>query len=377
MSTPTPTPAPCTAADLSHSPFLVFYEITRACDLACAHCRACAQSRRHPLELTTGESLDLVDNLLRFDKPPLLVLTGGDPLKRPDVFDVVSYAVNRGLQVAMTPSATPLVTRQALARLRDAGLGRLAVSLDAADAATHDAFRRVPGSYQRTLEILADARDLGLSLQINTTITSGNVHQVDAMADLVARQGVALWSVFFLVPVGRGQDQQRISPEQYEAVFERLWHHASTRPMGIKTTEAHHYRRFVLQRMGNPQRHAPSHAGDRLHRAPLGINDGKGVLFVSHTGQIFPSGFMPIECGRFPRDCVVDVYRHSDLFRALRRPDEFHGKCGRCEFRHICGGSRARAYALTGDPLASEPDCIYQPRAMRDANPEQETAAPA
>lgn len=351
-----------TAQDLGHDPFLVFYEITRACDLACAHCRACAQPQRHRHELTPESSRQLIDELCRFDKPPLLVLTGGDPIKRPDVFDLTAYAVQRGLKVAMTPSATPLVTAQALSRLKSAGLDRLAVSLDGADAATHDGFRQVAGSYDRTFEILADARDIDLSLQINTTITRRNLRQVDAIADLIARQGITLWSVFFLVPVGRGLAEQRIEAAQYEQVFERLWHHANRQPYSIKTTEAHHYRRFVLQRMGDPQRDPQGHVGDRLQRAPLGVNDGKGVIFISHTGQIFPSGFMPIECGRFPDQSVVQVYRDHPLLGQLRNPDGFQGKCGRCEYRRLCGGSRARAYAVTGNPLASEPDCIYVPK---------------
>jgi len=354
-----------TAADFARDPFLVFYEVTRACDLVCAHCRACAQPKRHPRELSPAQSRRLVDDLLRFDRPPLLVLTGGDPLKRDDVYDLTAYAVGRGLRVAMTPSATPLVTREALARLKAAGLSRLALSLDGQDAATHDGFRNVVGSLDRTFAILADARAAGLSLQINTTVTQRNVDQIDAIAALRATPNILLWSVFFLVPVGRGLGEQRLSGEQCEQVFARLWHHANRQPYGIKTTEAHHYRRFVLQQTGDPQRDPAGHTGDRVQRAPLGVNDGKGVMFISHTGQVFPSGFMPIECGRFPRQSVVAVYRDAPLMRQLRDPNRFHGKCGVCEFRHICGGSRARAYALTRDPLASEPDCVYQPQALR------------
>lgn len=354
------------AVDFDHSPFLVFYEITRACDLACAHCRACAQPKRHSRELTPGQSCRLIDDLASFPKPPLLVLTGGDPLKRGDVVDLTAYATSVGLTVAMTPSATPLVTPQALAALKDAGLSRLAVSLDGVDAQTHDAFRNVKGSYDLTLSILAEARRIGLSTQINTTITRRNVEQVDAIADMLATQDIVLWSVFFLIPVGRGLQEQRIRPAEYEQVFEKLWQHAQRQPYGIKTTEAHHYRRFVMQRQGDPQRDPGGHQGGRVQRAPLGINDGCGVMFISHTGQVFPSGFMPIECGRFPRDSVVDVYQHSAMMRQLREPDQLHGKCGVCEFRDICGGSRARAYAVTRDPLASEPDCNYIPRALRE-----------
>lgn len=351
-------PSTHTAADFDHSPFVAFYEVTRACDLACRHCRACAQPKRHSNELNESQARALIDQFAAFPKPPLLVFTGGDPLKRDDIYDLVAHARSRGLIVAMTPSATPLVTPAALLRLKEMGLHRLALSLDGRDAATHDAFRGVPGSFDRTLAILHDARTLGLPLQINTTITRRNVGQVDAMADLIAAFGIELWSVFFLIPVGRGLAEQRIAAEEYEQVFDRLWRHAQTQPYGIKTTEAHHYRRFVLQRAGNPQRGSPS-------RAPLGVNDGRGIMFVSHTGQVFPSGFMPIECGRFPYDSIVDIYQNHPTFRVLRDPDRLKGKCGVCEYRSICGGSRARAYALTRDPLAAEPDCVYVPESLR------------
>jgi radical SAM protein with 4Fe4S-binding SPASM domain len=267
----------------------------------------------------------------------------------------------------MTPSATPLVTAEAVRRLQEAGLSRIALSLDGADAETHDAFRGVPGSFARTLEILDAARAIGLPIQINTTITLRNVEQVDAMAEFLAGLRIVLWSVFFLIPVGRGLAEQRIAPEQYETVFGQLWEQAQRQPYAIKTTEAHHYRRFVLEREGDPLRNpggAPPPG--RIQRAPLGVNDGKGVMFVSHTGSIYPSGFMPIHCGKFPADSVVQVYQQSPLFQALRTPDLLKGKCHHCEYRPICGGSRARAYALTRDPLAGEPDCIYIPRALRE-----------
>ena len=352
---------PAHAPTFDQGPLLVFYETTRACDLVCQHCRACAQPRPHPLELKPAQTEQLLRELASFPRPPLLVLTGGDPFKRVDLERIVRTARDAGLTVAITPSATPLVTRDALARLRDAGVSRLALSLDGADAATHDAFRGVPGSFERTFEILTDARELGLPLQINTTITQRNAPQVDAMADLLGAQGIAMWSVFFLVPVGRGLRTQRLAPAQYEQVFERLWHHAQRQPYGIKTTEAPHYRRFVLQRRGDPQRDPSQHRGPRIQRAPLGVNDGKGVMFISHTGQMFPSGFLPIECGRFPRDSIVKTYQHHPMFQALRDPDQLKGKCGACDFRANCGGSRARAYALTRDPLAAEPDCLHQP----------------
>lgn len=353
-------------ADFQHSPFVVFYELTQACDLVCKHCRACARSARALDELDTRLARQLLEQLVTFPKPPLLVLTGGDPLKRPDVYELVEHGVGLGLDVAMTPSATPLVTTDALQRLHDAGLHRLALSLDGADAATHDAFRGVPGSFDRTLKILAEARRIGLPLQVNTTIARLNVHQVDALAELLMDCGIVLWSVFFLVPVGRGEKLQRISPQEYEDVFARLWRHAQHQPYGIKTTEAPQYRRFVLRRQGDPQRDSNDGARPGRQRAPLGINDGRGVMFISHQGAVYPSGFLPVVCGQFPRDSVVDIYQNHPSFRALRDANLLQGKCGRCEFRHVCGGSRARSFAVSGDMLAAEPDCDYLPAALSD-----------
>ncbi len=372
-------PGAYSAEDFGHSPFLVFYEVTRACDLVCKHCRACAQPTRHPHELTHEQSRSLIEQLATFPKPPLLVLTGGDPFKRPDLIPLVLHARGCGLEVALTPSATPLVTPESLAALQQAGLARLAMSLDAPDAAEHDRFRGVAGSFDRTLSILHAARSLGLPIQVNTTVTRDNHTQIDAMAELLATLDIVLWSVFFLIPVGRGLMEARVTAEQAEWVFSRLWHHAQRQRFGIKTTEAHHYRRYVLQQRGNPLQPAPHvassttdaspaaalapPAGPPAHaqRAPLGVNDGKGVMFISHVGQVFPSGFMPIDCGRFPRQSVVEIYQTSPVLQQLREPDLLQGKCGACDFRSICGGSRARAYAVTGNPLAAEPDCLFQP----------------
>jgi len=349
--------------DVHRSPFLVFYETTRACDLACQHCRACAQPRAHPNQLSTQRAKALIDSLATFPQPPLLVMTGGDPLKRNDIYELIRYAKHVGLRVAMTPSATPLVTAQAIADLKEAGVSRMAISLDGADAPTHDAFRGIEGIFERTLRIIDDTHAAGLPMQINTTITRRNVDQVDAIAELISRPGVVLWSVFFLVPVGRGLREQSIEPAEYEEVFARLWHHAQSKPYGVKTTEAHHYRRFVLQQKGDPQAN-PTALVDRpkVQRAPIGISDGKGVMFISHIGDMYPSGFLPINCGRFPEQSPVDVYQNSPTFQSLRNPDSFSGKCGYCEYRNICGGSRARAYALTRDPLAADPHCVYTPR---------------
>lgn len=344
--------------DFGEGPLMFYYEVTQACDLTCQHCRASAQPLADQRELSSSESRDLLDQVATFPRPPVVVFTGGDPLKRPDLLDLIRHARDAGLQIALTPSATPLATLDALRQARDAGVSCLGISLDGSDAATHDAFRGWQGSFERTLQMLAYAHELELPVQVNTTITRRNVHQVDAMADLFANQHIAMWSVFFLVPVGRGAMEQRIAEDEYEDVFGKLWTQSQRQPYGIKTTEAPHYRRFVLERGGDP---LGSSQKSRPRRAPLGVGDGKGVMFVSHIGEIYPAGFLPLACGRFPNDSVVDAYQNHPTFRALRDPERLTGKCGVCDYRDACGGSRSRAYAVFGDPLASEPDCAYSP----------------
>lgn len=341
-----------------HSPMLVFYELTQACDLICLHCRACAQKRSDPAELNTAESKQLIDQLTEFPDPPMLILTGGDPLKRSDIYDLIEYAVDVGLEVSITPSATPLVTKDAIRRLRDAAISRMAISIDGVDAATHDANRGVAGSFEYSLEILRHARQLGVETQINTTLTPANFGQIESMADRFSTFGIALWSIFFLVPVGRASEMDRLNADECEEAFERLWVQSKRQPYMVKTTEAPHYRRFVIQNRprkdGNESAPAPAFI-------PAGVNDGKGVMFVSHTGMIHPTGFLPITWGVYPLQSVVDVYQNSPIFRGLRDADRLEGKCGLCEFRNVCGGSRARAYGVTGNVFAEEPDCNYIP----------------
>jgi len=353
-----------TPADFDRSPLMFYYEVTQACDLVCLHCRASAQEVADPSQLNTRQSRALIEQIASFPRPPVLVLTGGDPLKRPDLLGLIGHATGLGLQVALTPSATPLATCEALAAVKQAGVQRLGISLDGPDAATHDAFRGWRGSFDRTLQMLEDARQLDLPVQVNTSITARNLHAIDALAELLSGWQIAMWSVFFLVPVGRGVDEQRIAAEDYELAFERLWYHARHQAFGVKTTEAPHYRRYVLQHQGDPLAGPGRHGDGRRgpgHRAPLGVGDGKGVMFVSHIGEIYPAGFLPLVCGRFPQDSVVDVYQNHPTFRSLRNPDRFDGKCGICEYRDVCGGSRSRAFAVTGNPLGSEPDCVHVP----------------
>jgi radical SAM protein len=361
------------------APFLVIWELTQACDLACVHCRACALSDRNPFELTTEEGFRLLETVRSFGDP-LMVFTGGDPLKRPDLFPLLEKSVNLGLRTTITPSATPLLNAEAIDGFRQCGVARMAISLDGPDAASHDGFRRVDGSFARTMFGLDYARQVGLATQINTTATRHNVDRLDEIAGLVRTSGARLWSVFFLVATGRASASQDLSAEEYEEVFRFLYDLSKTAPFDIKTTEAQHYRRYVAQ-----QRKSEGSSGRRIAPSPeviqrqAGINDGKGFVFVSHIGEIYPSGFLPVSAGNVRRDSLVDVYRNSPLFRTLRNADNLRGKCGDCEFRNLCGGSRSRSFALTGDYLAEDPRCVYQPKGTGRPNrpdPESVAAAP-
>ena len=356
-------------SDFGRFPLMFYYEVTQACDLVCKHCRASAQKTATTDELSTAQSLALIDEVAKFERKPNMVFTGGDPLKRADLFQLIEHAVGRGITTALTPSATPLATRAAFEQAKKSGVRALGISLDGPTAEVHDAFRGFEGSFAKTLEMLDFAKQLEFPVQVNTSITRRNFDLIDAIADLLTGAGIMMWSVFFLVPVGRGLEEERINPEEYEIAFAKLWRHAQTKPFAVKTTEAPHYRRFVLQQGGNPLAEPGKsaakddaehpHAGAR-HRAPLGVTDGRGIMFVSHNGGIHPAGFLPIVCGKFPDVSPVDVYRAHPVFHALQNPDSYHGICGQCEYRHICGGSRARAYAVSGDYLGPEPDCNYQ-----------------
>jgi radical SAM protein len=356
--------------DFNTTPFIVIWETTQACDLACLHCRACAQPLRSPLELSTEEGRDLIDQVAQM-RAPLFVLTGGDPLKRPDIYSLVEYGTHRGVRMSMTPSSTPLLTHAAVAQLQQCGLARLAISLDGSTAEIHDSFRGVSGSYALTLDAVRWAGEVGLPIQINTTITRRNLADFYSMVALLKTFDMVLWSVFFLVPTGRGQLQDLISAEEFEEVFARLAEVSRNVKFDIKTTEAQHYRRYLAQQRAAERRSGTSPSaipvgrplGDGIGRAPRGLNDGKGLVFVSHQGEVYPSGFLPLAAGNVRRQPLAEIYRNTPLFRQLRDTSNLKGKCGVCEFRKICGGSRSRAHALTGDPFAADPSCVYEPRA--------------
>ena len=338
------------------SPLVVIWEVTRACDLACVHCRASALSHREPDELTTEQAKDLLREVKRFGKP-LMVFTGGDPLKRPDMEELIAASCREGLVTFLSPSGTPLLTHAALHRARQCGLRGVSISLDGSNEAIHDAFRGVRGSFHWSLEGAAAAVGLGLTLQINTTLTRHNLKDLPAIADLVGGLEARRWTLFLLVPTGRAQESQMVTADECEEVFEWLADLAPKVPFRIKTTEGPHYRRVAMQRGlgGTPADTLSS------NRFVSGMNDGSGFVFISSRGEIHPSGFLPVSAGNVKHTSLVQVYRQHPLFLTLRNPDLLKGRCGRCEFRWICGGSRARAYADSGDYLAEDPACAYEP----------------
>ena len=333
----------------------------------------------------------MLDDLATAGSPrPIVVLTGGDPFKRADLRTLIDHGATAGLAMAVSPSGTPLATESNLAGVRAAGAGVVSFSLDGARPETHDAFRRVPGSFDLTVAACRSARRVGLRLQVNTTLTRDTVDELPDTVRLVRDLDAGLWSVFFLVPTGRGRQLGALDADEVEDVLHLLAEASST--LTLKTTEAPQYRRVLHQRaLGDtdPDRRGPlyhrlhgrlhealaeappssgvpaarrgGHPGSGARRAPLAVGDGSGVVFVSHVGDVYPSGFLPLTVGNVRERPLTELYRTSPLLRSLRDRDGLGGRCGRCEFRQVCGGSRAQAYAATGDPLAADPNCAYRP----------------
>ena len=357
-------PRPADSDPFAARPFLVFWELTRACALACTHCRAEAQHQRHPNELSPLEAERLVDDLAEL-APPMLILTGGDPMMLPDVLDIAARASAKGMRVGLSPSATARLVNFDFDKILFAGISRMSLSLDGATRLTHDRFRGVPGTFDRTVRAIELAREAGITLQINTTLTRANLHEFHAFRDLMFQWKPEMWSVFILVPTGRAGADDVPDAAALECVFEEMADIFGNAPFAIKTTEGHHFRRVLAQRGKGGKGGKGGTTGRQGMRAPLGIRDGRGVMFISHTGEISPSGFLPLVCGNVRDTTPAKIYREHPLFISLRDSDALGGKCGRCEFRRICGGSRSRAYGITGDPFAEDPACSYQPLASR------------
>jgi radical SAM protein len=364
--------------DYSKTPFVLIWETTQACDLTCRHCRASAQPNHHPGELTTQEAEELLRQAAELGTP-IFILSGGDPLKRDDLYHLIRYGADLGMRMATIPAATDLLTEHVVRKLKEARLSQMAQSLDFPRAELHDNFRGVPGAFAKTMQAIEWTHKYRLPVQINTTLSDQSAPYIEEMADLIQRLGIVFWEVFFLVPMGRGVNLGGLTAAQCEEIFAVLYRVQKTSRFLVKVTEAPHYRRYVAQRemeeaQGRRRPQEPVHdlpnqlirtegPGHSIGLATRGVNSGNGFLFVSHTGDLFPSGFLPV-CGGNIRDhSLASIYQDSDLFRQLRRPWEYKGVCGICEFNTICGGSRSRAYAITGDYLESDPWCAYRPKA--------------
>jgi heme b synthase len=364
---------------LEFLPRLIFWETTAGCNLRCIHCRRMdVADKLVPEDLTTAESRQLIDQIVAFCNP-ILVLSGGEPLIRPDIFEIAEHAVAKGLRVALATNGT-LIDEPMAQRIVDAGIRRVAVSLDGATAETHDAFRALPGSFAQALEGIRHLRAREMSVQVNTTVARHNVDELPQILDLALSLEADAFHIFLLVPVGCGleiADEQMISPRRYEEVLNWLYDKEQEGLLELKATCAPHYFRIVRQRMAAEKRQAPpgqerqrgaaAAPSSDLHAMTKGCLAGTGVCFVSHKGEVFPCGYLPLSAGSVREQPLEQIWRDAPIFRELRDPDLLQGKCGRCEFRRICGGCRARAYGLSGDYLDEEPFCVYEPPPLPQA----------
>lgn len=348
------------ALTFARAPLRVYWELTRACDLACRHCRAEAQPARAADELTTDECRSTLAGLAAAGPPaPHVIFTGGDPLKRPDLLDLVREGVRLGLGVSVAPSATTAVTAVTARALREAGVSAMSLSLDGSTPARHDAIRGVLGCYGWTLAAAAHIVAAGIPMQINTLVTRETERDLEAIAEVVQRLGAARWSLFFLVPVGRGRVLTTLTAREAERTLGWVARSSGRWTFTVTTTEAPQFRRVMID-----QRRAAGVSGEEIRCSPLGrgfgVRDGNGIMFIAANGDVTPSGFLPLVVGNVRREDPVQVYRDDSLFRALRAPENFRGRCGRCGYHAVCGGSRARAWAASDDVLGEDPLCEWE-----------------
>ena len=345
----------------SRAPMLVYWETTVSCGLTCRHCRAEAIPERAPDELTTAEGFRLLDAITGFGRPyPHVVFTGGDPLRRSDLETLVEGATARGIGASLAPAATPELTPERLRALKAAGIQTMSLSLDGSTAERHDSFRGVPGTFEATLRAAEWTHEIGLPLQVNTLITDETLDDLPAIYELMTRVGIIRWSLFFLISIGRGTSLREIDPGQAEKLSHWLYDLSKTSPFAIKTTEATQYRRVAIRRMATEGMDDEAIAATSVGRG-FGVRDGNGIMFVANNGFVFPSGFLPLPTGNVRSDDIVALYRDHPVFTGLRDAAQFKGRCGRCEYARVCGGSRARAFAWTGDALESDPLCPFVP----------------
>jgi radical SAM protein len=369
-------------------PILVFWESTRACLLACRHCRAEAMEKPADGELSTSEGFRFIDSLKKFGRPyPVLIITGGDALMRSDVFDLVAYARSQQIPVGLAPSVTPRLTDESIKKMADLGVKAVSISLDGATPATHEGVRGIDGHFEQTIVQLKKLVDAGFEVQVNTAVMKENVKELPALVQLLKEIGVKTWEVFFLIQVGRGKqkDTQEISPEQTEDVSHFLFE-ASAYDLTVRTVEGPFFRRVVTNRRShyeglkeNPATISKQYGLGSLYRnmshelrqrlgvpssqpkaQTSGTRDGKGIVFVAYDGSVYPAGFLPLSLGRIQDDDLANIYRSNPVLQDIRK-GKFNGKCGNCDYRDVCGGSRSRAFAYTGDVLGEDPGCIYEP----------------
>ncbi|MCB2411596.1 TIGR04053 family radical SAM/SPASM domain-containing protein [Demequina sp. TTPB684] len=363
------------ARDYAQTPVNIYWEMTQACALACRHCRASAMPDAQPGELTHQESLDFLRQIPAFGDPlPTLILTGGDPLKRPDLFALIDEARRLGIDVSITPAATPAFTRDMLVDLQDHGVTALGLSLDGSTPERHDGIRGIPGTFDRTMEAIGWAAELGKPLQVNTLVTAETAPDIPAVYELLRPLGLARWSLFFLIEVGRGTVLEPLAPADGEEFMRWVYRTSLEAPFVVATTEAPSYRRVAIEVM-REEGLTPEEIRHSSTARSFGVRDGHGIMFVSHLGEICPAGFLPLPVGNVRTDSLVEVYRGEPLFRSLHDPREFGGRCHHCQYQQQCGGSRARAYSAFGDPLAEDPFCTYVPPGYEKATTRADAGA--
>ena len=361
-------------------PVLVFWETTKACQLKCKHCRAEAILQALPGELTTEEGKKLIDSLTEFGRPyPILILTGGDPLMRKDIFQLIDYAVGKGIRIGLAPAVTPLLTEETIDKIVEHGVRAVSISLDSPFPEVHDAIRGIEGTWERTIWAIREFLKRDVAVQVNTVVMRETLEGLPEMVKLLKDLGIEIWEVFYLVPTGRGNFESDLRPEEWEDVTHFLYE--ASKHLLVRTTEGPMFRRVAIMRKAleekgtNPDEVLkPGELYFRLKRKlvellgdggearaqTMGTRDGKGIVFIAYNGNVYPSGFLPYSVGNVREKGLAEIYRNSELMRKLRSA-EFKGRCGVCEFRDVCGGSRARAYAYHVDPLAEDPACPYEP----------------
>jgi AdoMet-dependent heme synthase len=340
---------------------LVAWEVTRQCNLSCLHCRASAEAGPYPDELSTAEGLRLLEQI-RQSGQPVVILTGGEPLLRPDIYELARYGTHLGLRMVMAVNGTLLEKGKAV-RLKESGIQRISISMDGATAQSHDFFRQVPGAFEGILKGVEAARSAGLEYQINTTVTRHNLPELAKIQEKVVELGAAAHHIFMLVPTGRGRalTDQSISAEDYEQTLTWLVNSRENIPLSIKATCAPHYYRILreIARLEGKEISFKTHGLDAVTRGCLG---GIGFCFVSHQGQVQPCGYLEVDSGNIREQSFMEIWKSSPVFTALRNQNQYSGKCGHCEYFRVCGGCRARAFEATGNYLQEEPLCTYQPK---------------